>query len=93
MVVVVVVVLVVLVAVVVVLVVQLTSVPVVGFDERGDLEAFLEQRTHRPELWGYLPTGLQLAAARRTMALALPPHVIHHHLGGGERAREMKRGR
>lgn len=71
---------VILMVVVMVLVIQLTCVPVVGFDERGYVEALLKQRAHRPELWRHLPTGLQLAAARGTMALTFPPHMIHHHL-------------
>lgn len=58
-----VVVVVVVVMVVVVRVVQLSSVPVVSFDERGDVEALFENRTHQPELRSDLPAGLQLAAA------------------------------
>lgn len=48
---------------VVVRVVQLSSVPVVSLDERGDVEALFENGTHQPELWRDLPASLQLAAA------------------------------
>lgn len=77
---VVVVMVVVVVVVVVVGVVELPGVSVVGLDERGDVEALFEDGAHHPELRGDLPAGLQLAAARRPVALAFPSHVVEHHL-------------
>lgn len=80
MVVMVVVMVVVVVMAVVVRVVQLSSVPVVSLDERGDVEALFENRTHQPELRRDLPASLQLAAAWCPVALAFPSHVVEHHL-------------
>lgn len=77
---VVVVVLVMVVVVVVVWVVELSGVPVVSLDKRGDMEALFEDWAHHPELWGDLPAGLQLAAPRCPVALAFPSHVVEHHL-------------
>lgn len=77
---VVVVMIVVVVVVVVVGVVELSGVSVVSLDQRGYLEALFEDGAHHPELRGDLPAGLQLAAARRPVALAFPSHVVQHHL-------------
>lgn len=71
---------VVVVVVVVVGVVELSGVSVVSLDQRGYLEALFEDGAHHPELRGDLPAGLQLAAARRPVALAFPSHVVQHHL-------------
>lgn len=59
---------------------HLPCVAVVGFDECGLVEAVLQQGTHQTELGGHLPTGLQLAAARRAVAFAFPSHVFNHNL-------------
>lgn len=77
---VVVVMVVVVVVVVVVGVIELSGVPVVSFDQRGDVEALFEDGADDPELGSDLPAGLQLAAPGRAVALAFPPHVIEHHL-------------
>lgn len=69
-------------------VVQLSSVPVVSLDKRGDVEAFFKDWTHHPELWSDLPAGFQLAAPRGPMALAFPSHVVEHHLGKTQRKGE-----
>lgn len=82
------------VVVVVVGVVELSSVSVVSLDKRGDVETLFEDCAHHPELWGDLPAGLQLAAARRPMALAFPSHVVEHHLWentDGDRPKERVR--
>lgn len=76
---------VVVVVVVVVGMVQLSSVPVVSLDKGGDVKALFEDGAHLPELRGDLPAGLQLAASRRSVALAFPPHVVKHHLRGTQR--------
>lgn len=64
---------------------QLPCIAVVGPDESGPIEPVLEEGPHQAEFGCHLPAGLQLAAPRGAVALALPPHVVHHHLrGGGE---------
>lgn len=71
---------VVVVAGVVVGVIQLPRVAVVGLDECGDLEALFKDGAHQAKLGRHLPARLQLAAARRPVALAFPSHVVEHHL-------------
>lgn len=64
----------------VVRVVQLPRVAVVRLNERGVVEALFQDGAHHPELRGDLPACLELTAAGRPVALALPPHVIQDDL-------------
>lgn len=53
---------------------------VLGVDEDGRQELVLQQGADHPELWRDVPAGLELAAPRRAVTLALPLHVVGNDL-------------
>lgn len=56
------------------------AVLVLGVDEDGRQELVLQQGADHPELWRDVPAGLELAASRRAVTLALPLHVVGNDL-------------
>lgn len=53
---------------------------VLGVDEDGRKELVLQQGAHEAELRRHVPAGLELAAPRCPVTLALPLHVVGHDL-------------
>lgn len=66
--------------------VEHTIVLVLGVYEDGREKLVTEQRPHQPKFWRHVPAGLELAAARRPVALALPLHVVRYYLSVGMQA-------